>query len=183
MRIIAGEFKSRIIEFPKLKSVKPTQDRVREAIFNVIAPHIQGACVLDLYAGSGAYGIEAISRGAEHVTFVDNNITCLRTIKHNLDALGISSRAEVIKKDVLKVLDAPSGLKRVDIIFLDPPYYKELAKKTLIKLDHYDILSQYHNIIIAEHHKKDEMPESLDNITLLKQKRFGDTILSFYRKK
>lgn len=183
MRIIGGGFKGRRIIFPKSPHIRPTQDKIREALFNVIAPDINGAAVLDLFAGSGALGLEAISRGATHVTFVDNNSLCIRVIKENLDSLGATDRADVFKTDVIRAIEKihRSGNK-FDIVFLDPPYYKGLAKKILIKLSHYDILA-HNNIIVAEHYKKDLIPDNINKIILLfKQKKFGDTVLSFYKK-
>ncbi|MCK4463841.1 MAG: 16S rRNA (guanine(966)-N(2))-methyltransferase RsmD [Candidatus Omnitrophica bacterium] len=183
MRIISGKYKGRKINFPKSPYIRPTQDRVREALFNVLARSISGVNALDLFAGSGAFGIEALSRGAKNVTFVDNNFKCVRIIKENLRNIDIEDRANILRMDALRAIKKLSKTgNKFDIVFLDPPYYKGLSKKTLISLNQYDILS-HTNIIVAEHFKKDILPYNIDNMIFFKQKRFGDTVLSFYRKK
>jgi len=182
MRIIAGKYRGRKIDFPKSPHIRPTQDRIREALFNILAPCISGATVLDLFAGSGAFGIEALSRGAKKATFVDNNIKCIRIIRSNLKKIGAEDKAEVYRRDAFKAMDElAQAAATFDIVFIDPPYYTELSKKSLIKLAHYDILS-HNNTIIIEHYKKDVLLNDLKSIKLGRQKRFGDTVLSFYRK-
>jgi 16S rRNA (guanine(966)-N(2))-methyltransferase RsmD len=183
MRIIAGKYRGRKIGFPKSPHIRPTQDKIREALFNVLARSISGVNALDLFAGSGAIGIEALSRGAKNVTFVDNNFKCVRIIKENLRNIDIEHMANILKMDALRAIKKLSETgNKFDIVFLDPPYYKGLSKKTLISLNQYDILSDT-NIIVAEHFKKDILAYNISNIILCKQKRFGDTVLSFYRKK
>ncbi len=181
MRIIGGKYRGRRIAFPR--SIRPTQDRIREALFNVLAPRISGVNALDLFAGSGAFGIEVLSRGAKNVTFVDNNFKCIRIIRENLRSLDIENMANMLKMDTLRAIKKLSKTgNKFDIVFLDPPYYKGLSKKTLISLSQYDILS-HNNIIVAEHSKRDTLSEDIDNILLYKQKKSGDTVLSFYSKK
>lgn len=183
MRIIGGKYKGRKLNFPKSHRVRPTQDRVREALFNVLAPHIFGVNVLELFAGSGAFGIEAISRGAGSVTFVENSLTCVKIIRENLGNLGIEDKAKILRMDVDRAISKLSKKgDRFDIVFLDPPYYKGLSKKTLINLDRYDILS-HNNVIIAEHSRKELLPDNINNIFIYKQKKFGNKAISFYRKK
>lgn len=182
MRIIAGKFKGRKLDFPKGPDIRPTQDRVREALFNVIAQYVAGARVLDLFSGSGALGIEALSRKAKDVTFVDNNPKCISIIKSNLANINIKLGVNILKMDVLKAINILSQKGKVfDIIFLDPPYHSDLLKKTLIKLSQYDIVSQ-NNLIIAEHFKKGNLTDTVRGISRYTQKQYGDTMLSFYRK-
>jgi len=182
MRIIGGEFRGRIIKMPRSVKVRPTQDRVREAIFNIIKELVPGSKALDLYAGSGAFGMEALSRGAHSVIFVDNNIYCIRVVKSNLSLLGERGKfSQVIKRDALRAISGFEKGKKFDIIFLDPPYYKDMAKNCLLKIDACDILS-HHGLIIAEHFAKDRMPEATVNLKLFREKKYGDTVLSFYRK-
>lgn len=182
MRIIGGEFKGRIIKMPGSVKVRPTQDRVREAIFNIIRELVPGSRVLDLYAGSGAFGMEALSRGAHYAIFVDNNIYCIKIIKSNLSVLGERGKfSQVIKRDALRAISGFKKDNKFDIIFLDPPYYKDMAKNCLLKIDAYDILS-HHGLIIAEHFAKDKMPEAMASLELFREKKYGDTVLSFYRK-
>ena len=181
MRIIGGERKGRVITMPKGVAVRPTQDRVREAVFNIIREVVPGSCALDLFAGSGAFGMEALSRGAESAIFIDNNTECIKVIKHNLALLGYDApRAQVFKKDGIKVLEAFAEQNiKFDLVFMDPPYYMDLAKNALIKIGSYDILSQ-HSFIIIEHSKKDDLPEKSSNLRLFKRKNYGDTAISLY---
>ena len=183
MRIIGGKYRGRIIKMPKGISVRPTQDRVREAIFNIIREIIPESRILDLYAGSGAFGIEALSRGAKEAIFVDNSLSCIKTIRSNLSILDENNTSsQVLKIDALKAISRLGEEKgKFDIIFLDPPYHKDIAKNTLIKLDACDILSQ-RSFVIAEHFKKDTVPEELGNMNLFRTKKYGDTIISFYNK-
>ncbi|MFH1594228.1 MAG: 16S rRNA (guanine(966)-N(2))-methyltransferase RsmD [Candidatus Omnitrophota bacterium] len=183
MRIIAGEYRGRIIDMPKGASVRPTQDRVREAIFNIIRVSVPGSSVLDLYAGSGAFGLEAISRGAHMVVFIDNNIKCIKTIKANLSGIGIGpGSSQVFKREAASAIEKlESSGQKFDIAFLDPPYYKELAKNSLLKIEACDILSG-RGFVIAEHFKTDEMPEKAGRLGLFEAKRYGDTVISFYKR-
>lgn len=182
MRIIGGELKGRKIDYIKTQDVRPTKDKVRQALFNIVAPNIGGAKVLDLYSGSGAYAIEAISRGALSAVCVEDNFKCFSMIKENVSALKLEEKIKVIKKDVLRVFKALEHNNLIfDIIILDPPYYEDLPKKTLLKLIQYDILSR-NNIIICEHHRQDILPDSFNGIKLLTRKAYGNTVLSFYCK-
>ncbi len=183
MRIIGGEYRGRILKMPKGVKIRPTQDRVREAMFNIIRAGVPEAKVLDLYAGSGAFGIEALSRGAYSAIFVDNNINCIRVIKSNLLVLGGSAGlSQVIKLDALTSISRfKKENKKFDIIFLDPPYHRDLARNCLIKIDACDILSQ-HGFTLCEHFKKDVMPERIGGLFSFKERKYGDTMLSFYRR-
>jgi 16S rRNA (guanine966-N2)-methyltransferase len=143
MRIIGGQYRSRLIHMPKGVDIRPTQDKVREAVFNIIGD-FNGKKILELFAGSGAFGIEAISRGAGHATFVDNNPRCVETIRKNIESLGVPcSQYDIIRTNALNVLPMfERGRELFNIIFLDPPYYRGLAKKCLINIASYDILAQ-----------------------------------------
>lgn len=182
MRITSGKFKSRIIRVPK--AIRPTLDNVRKAIFDILGEGIAGTNILDLFAGSGALGLEALSRGASSCIFVDNNRSCIKAIKNNLEALGLSSNKDIviITSDAIRAISklAKSGDK-FDLIFLDPPYYKSLAKKSLFSLGSCDILTKS-GVAIAEHSKHDEVPSSVGELKLYRSARYGDTQISFYRK-
>jgi len=182
MRIIGGEFKSRIISMPKGVDMRPTQDKVREAVFNIMGD-ITGKVVLELFAGSGAFGIEAISRGAAHVTFVDNNFRCVETIRTNLKTLEIDDgRYTVVRADAVKAFSRLAGQGRAyDIIFMDPPYYRGLAKKCLINADACDILSR-NGLMMAEHFKKDVLPSGLHKLTLDWERGYGDAVITVFRR-
>lgn len=182
MRIIGGEYRSRIIEMPKGAEIRPTQDRVREAVFNVLAD-VNGKRVLDLFAGSGAYGLEALSRGAEHATFVENNSRCLATIQANIDSLKIpETRFTVLRSSVLTSLPRfDKDGEKFDLIFIDPPYHKDMARKCLINLGYYDILHGL-GLIVVEHFKSDSLEADLGSIQPDKERRYGDTVISIFKK-
>lgn len=167
---------------PKGVEIRPTQDKVREAIFNILGD-INGKNVLELFAGSGAFGIEAISRGAGSVTFVDNNFRCAQTIGANLESLGVDHcRYDIMKANALSVLPRLArGEDRFDIIFLDPPYHKGMAKNCLINIDSYDILSPV-GLVIIEHFKKDALDVKLERLLFLDERRYGDTVVTILRK-
>jgi 16S rRNA (guanine(966)-N(2))-methyltransferase RsmD len=152
---------------------------VRKAIFDCLGDFTKGASVLELFAGSAAVGIEAVSRGAKEVVFVDSKRSCLSQIRANLESLGITAY-QIYEKDSQKALDFFAGQNsRFDIIFFDPPYGMDLAKKTLLKVQARGILHPL-GILIAQHHRKEELPERCGSLMLFKQKRYGDTLLSFY---
>ncbi|MCM8760843.1 MAG: 16S rRNA (guanine(966)-N(2))-methyltransferase RsmD [Candidatus Omnitrophica bacterium] len=167
---------------PRGVRIRPTQDKVREAIFNFLGD-ISGKKVLELFAGSGAFGIEALSRGVSHVTFVDNNFRCAEAIKANLDSLGISdSLYDIIRANAISVLVRLSKSKdKFDIVFSDPPYHEGYAKKCLINLDSYDIVAPT-GVILIEHFKKDILTADLNNLVFDQDRRYGDTVVSIYRK-
>ncbi|MFC1624488.1 16S rRNA (guanine(966)-N(2))-methyltransferase RsmD [Candidatus Omnitrophota bacterium] len=182
MRIIAGKFKGRVIEMPK--GIRPTSDKVRQALFEMYKNRIEGANFLDLYCGSGAVGIEAFSRGAKSSTFVDDNSQCIATLKKNLSHLHILdlSTLYIYKRGVVEALKALKDSSRTfDIVFLDPPYYKNMAKNTLIALSDCDILAR-NALIIVELYKKEGLPEEVGKLKKIRTSFYGDTILESFRK-
>jgi 16S rRNA (guanine966-N2)-methyltransferase len=182
MRIIGGEYRSRIIQMPKSAQARPTQDKVRQAIFNILGD-ISGASVLDLFAGSGAFGLEALSRGAARAVFIENNPKCVSTIEANIKSLAIpKDRYNIMNVNALNAFPLlGKGADRYDLVFMDPPYYKDMAKKCLISLDSCDILSQF-AFIVVERFKSDLLDNDLKGLALYKEKRYGDTVISIFRK-
>ncbi len=181
MHIIAGDFKGRVLKVPKSKMVRPTREIVRKAVFDVLGDLVAGKDVLDLFSGSGAFGFEALSRGAKRVSFVENKKVCLRIIKTNISILGVNKRCKVIAQNVFHALNAMQKKElRFQIIFADPPYYQDLAKKCLLKIGKYDILSRL-GFLIIEHYKRDDLPAQGNALTLWKHKKYGDTSVSFYQ--
>jgi 16S rRNA (guanine(966)-N(2))-methyltransferase RsmD len=183
MRVIAGKFRSRGLNAPKGSKTRPTSDRLRETLFNVLAPRIEGARFVDLYAGSGAVGIEAISRGAEFCWFAESAPAALRAIRENLAALKINEGFRIEAGGAKTVLE---GLMRrndkADMVFLDPPYEAEDEyERTLAFLGSRGAgLLNEDARVIAEHRSKVELPERygvLERLRVLKQ---GDAALSFY---
>ncbi len=181
MRVISGTLKGRKLSAPKGRVLRPTSDRVREAIFDILQYQIEGRRVLDLFAGTGALGIEALSRGAERAVFVEGNAQFVAVLKKNLDDFGLQERAEVVHRQVRTGIKALAGRgEEFDLVFLDPPYDKDLARQTLQFLSEEKILSP-EGLIVAEHSRE----ESLDGIVLLEQidqRRYGRTLVSFFRR-
>ncbi len=182
MRIIGGEYRSRTIRMPKGVDMRPTQDKVRGAVFNILGD-LSGANALDLFAGSGALGIEALSRGCRSATFVDNNAGCVETIRSNLLSLNRDENMyNIIKANALSVLPRlEKEPEKFDIVFLDPPYYRDMAKKCLINIDGCDILTRT-GLVVAEHFRKDGLIFDMKSLVLEKERRYGDTVISIYRK-
>ncbi len=182
MRIIGGEYRSRIIDMPKGARIRPTQDRVRESVFNILAD-VSGRKVLDLFAGSGAYGLEALSRGAGHATFVENNSRCLATIESNVDSLKIPGlKYTVLRSSAYMALSKlEKDAERFDLIFVDPPYHKDMARKCLLCIDRCDILSQI-GLVVIEHFKTDILETELDSLIPEKERKYGDTIITIFKR-
>ena len=187
MRVIAGSLRRRVLEAPRGLATRPTSDRLREALFNVLAPRIQGARFLDLYAGSGAVGIEALSRGAARVVFVERAQPALRVLKSNLESLGLKGGFQVESASVVAYLrrESPQSASTFDVVFLDPPYDAEAeydAALGILRSAMGGLLS-VDAIVIAEHRRKHHLEQrygALERVRLLEQ---GDAALSFYRGK
>jgi 16S rRNA (guanine966-N2)-methyltransferase len=149
---------------------------VKQAIFNLVGPGIGGAHVLDLFAGSGALGIEALSRGAAVVTFVDHQARGLAILRQNLDVLGLKERSHVVRGEVVRWLEAsPDQVKRAGLVFLDPPYDDVVLDKALRVLDR----NADGVTVVAEHSRRQQMP-SLARLRLDRQRRYGDTIVTVF---
>jgi len=167
-----------MLKFPK--GIRPTQNKVRKALFDILGD-IQGLSFLELCAGSGAVGFEAISRGVREVTLVEYNHDCLLALRKNIESLK-SAACSLYPEEASKAIrNLHKDGKRFDIVFLDPPYYIALAKKILQTLEAYDILAAQ-GLIIIQHFKKDNLPEAVGDLILFKESRYGDTLLSFYKK-
>src|SRR5256885_3958653 len=154
LRVAGGEARGRRLKAPK--NIRPTQGMVKQAIFNMVGPRIEGATVLDLFAGSGALGIEALSRGAASVTFVDQEPRGLAILRQNLDALGFKDRARVVRADVVRWLEAsPDSVRSADFVLLDPPYDDVVLDKALRVLDR-EVSGA---TVLAEHSRRQSLPE------------------------
>lgn len=173
--MISGEYRGRRLACPKSDAVRPTTDKVKEAMFGAIQFEIPNAIVLDAFAGSGSLGIEALSRGAAHVDFVEKNSGCLRTLSSNLKQLNVSN-CDIFKGDILKVM--PS-LKKYDIVFLDPPYDAELYLPMLSKAHKYEILKKDCTIVMECRRTFDfDLPKEYN---LTKKKNYGEIALWFMK--
>ena len=172
MRIIAGAYKGRNLKSPPSMNVRPTSDRLRETLFNVIAPRIEDARFLDLCAGSGAVGIEALSRGASYVTFVDRSRRMCKLIEANVELCRIPEEQwEIYNSEANEFLRSSQDMSW-DIVFFDPPY-KDDYLKTLQLLDN-------NGLVIAEHHHKNQLPETIGGLQRTRILKQGDSSLSFF---
>jgi 16S rRNA (guanine966-N2)-methyltransferase len=179
MRIIAGSLKGRRIEAPKWEGLRPTSDKLRETLFNVLAPRIEGATVLDGYAGTGAVGIEALSRGAAHVTFVERDPRASALIEANLKRCGVTDRYAIIRARFAGTARPPFG-DRFDLIFLDPPYG---AAELAAALDAAGPLVGNGSLLIVEHAKRDVAPVSTEGLARTREIVSGDSALAFYERR
>jgi 16S rRNA (guanine(966)-N(2))-methyltransferase RsmD len=183
MRIIAGTFRSRQLNPLKGLTLRPTSDMLRETLFNILGPRVEGSRFLDLFAGTGAIGIEAISRGAALAVFVENHLATVRLIRQNLASLEITSEARVIAADAASAI---ARLKKdsahpFDLIFLDPPYAGEIEYvTTLHALTKSSLLAAW-TVVIAEHHKKFTLPKSIGRLEQFRILVQGDVALSFFK--
>ena len=175
MRIIAGTLKGRRIEAPDWAGLRPTSDRLRETLFNVLAPRITGARFLDGYAGTGAVGIEALSRGAAHVTFVEQDPRAQRLIEQNLGRCAVEDRYAIIRAGFAAAALRAQG--PFEILFLDPPYGAEPLMRAL---EAAAPLVTAGAVLIIEHAKRDTAPETLAGLARTRELVQGDSILSFF---
>jgi len=180
MRVIAGKYRSRRLKAPSSVAVRPTSDRLRETLFNILGPSITDSLFVDLYSGTGAIGIEAISRGAREVFFIDHDPGAISLLRQNLESLKISTGVEVITADAERGLDKLAARHLIaDFIFLDPPYMHG-CNEALEYLDASHLIAPQ-GIVIAEHSSKLELPERLDRLECTRLLEQGDAALSFYR--
>ena len=182
MRIIGGKHRSRKIIQPEFDTVRPTKDRVRESVFNMISTGVQGSRVLDLFSGSGAYGLESLSRGSERVLFVDSDKRCCDIIDENVRTVGEEDISEVWNMDSMKAIEKLGDEnQRFNIVFSDPPYNIHISRKTLIMINQYDILMPS-GLLVIEHHAEEDIPEAEGDFSIYKQKTYGDITISIFRK-
>ncbi len=187
MRILSGILKGRCFYMPY--GIRPTLDVLRKSLFDSLGQDLEGVSFLDLFAGSGSVGFEAFSRGANNVIWVEKDPKCIQVIEENLIALAPpamerkGSFLNVIRSDAFAAIKALSQEeKKFDIVFVDPPYSRELAKKALKTLCCYDILHP-NSFIIFQHDKREVLPDQEGPLSLWKRKKFGTSFLSFYKGK
>ena len=178
MRVIAGIAKGRNLAVVPGEGTRPIYDRVKTALFDTLSSQVEGARFLDLYAGTGAVGIEALSRGAERATFVELAPKAVRVLHQNLQATGLAEKAEVVQRDVFKYVAANSG-DQFDIIYLAPPQYQGLVPKTLAALDESGLLAD-HTLVIAQQHPKESQEFPLRRLELVDKRQYGTTVLFFF---
>ncbi len=173
MRVVSGKSKGKFLKAVPGNTTRPTTDKVKEAIFNIIGPYFEGGIGLDLFAGSGGLGIEALSRGLEKVIFVDREGKAIQTIKENIKFCNLGEYSEIYRNEANRALKAikKRGLS-FDVIFLDPPYKKQQLLSLLTELDH-DRIIVPKGIIVCEHSHDVELPEWIGNLHRIKQEQYG----------
>lgn len=180
MRVISGSARGVNLETLEGLETRPTTDRVKESIFNLINFEITGADVLDLFSGSGALGIEAGSRGANSITLVEQNRKCVEIINNNLTKTKLKDLATVINSDWSVSLDRLKG-ESFDIVIMDPPYLKDFIVPVIKRLSENNLVSE-DGLILVEHEKTDKLPETIEDFKMAKQKKYGKTLVSIFRR-
>lgn len=185
MKIIGGQFKGRNFFMPS--GIRPTQSIARKALFDILGQDLEGLTVLDLFAGSGAIGLEAISRGADKATMVEKDPKCAEVIMENIGLLSISPNEsgelpyEIVQTDAFVAIKLFARQdKKFDVVFIDPPYGLGLTKKALKTLGGYDILHPNCTVVV-QHEKGEILPEKQGRFLLFRQKKYGSTVLSIYK--
>jgi len=183
MRIVAGSARGRplIGPGPKSKDIRPTADRVRQTIFNVLGQWLDGVSVLDLYAGTGALALESLSRGAEKAVLVDSGREALELCRANTEALGFGAKARILPLPVARALERLAGEGAVfELVFADPPYAAKAVEDVLSGVEAKGLLASTGTLVV-EHDKREAVPERHGGLQRVDQRTFGDTVVSFYR--
>jgi len=186
MRVIAGIYRSRILKSLKGLALRPTSDRLRETLFNVLGPGVAGSRFIDLFAGTGAIGIEALSRGAAEVVFIENHPPAVALIRRNLASLHIRSGATVLATDALLGLEKLAFRQKrespgYDLVFLDPPYAAAKDYARVLEFLGSATLLASGGIVVAEHRRSFDLPEEVGALRCYRVLKQGDAALSFYR--
>jgi 16S rRNA (guanine966-N2)-methyltransferase len=181
LRVIGGLAKGRKLYAVPGDSTRPITDRVKEALFNIIRPHLPGGRMLDLFAGTGSVGIEAISRGAAFVCFTDSNRNAIRTINQNLELTGFSDKAEVLQMDAFILLGRRPD-KPYDYIYVAPPQYLELWERAITGIDNNPDLLVEDGWVIVQIHPREYKKLELKTISEFDQRKYGNTLLVFFEK-
>ena len=181
MRVISGKVRGLKLDTPKNDDVRPTTDRVKESLFNIINPYVIDSNVLDLFAGTGSLGIECLSRGALSATFVDVSKDSINIVKSNVKKARVENESTILNLDFKTAIDRLNVQnKKFDIIFMDPPYYKNMFIDALSNIDKSDLLSE-DGIIVVEHDTKDKFIDKIGRLEKSKEKKYGNTTLTFYK--
>ncbi|SFL58246.1 16S rRNA (guanine(966)-N(2))-methyltransferase RsmD [Salibacterium qingdaonense] len=181
MRVISGKYKGKPLRAVQGMKTRPTSDKVKEAVFQLIGPYFEGGAVLDLYAGTGGVGIEALSRGLNQAVFVDKHPRALKVIKQNLHQAGVKEETEVYRSEAERALTALTKRQRsFDYIFMDPPYADDPIPALLGIISEENLLRP-NGIIICEHSSAAELPAHINRLEQQAVRRYGDTSISIYR--
>jgi 16S rRNA (guanine966-N2)-methyltransferase len=178
VRVIAGSAKGRILRPPRTSATRPITDRAKESLFSILAPRIPGRRFLDLFAGTGSVGIEALSRGGAHATFVERSAAALAGIRHNLELTGLAARAEVAGRDVFAYLrDAPVPF---DVIFVAPPQWRGLWPRAVALLDREPGWLADGAVVVAQHDPSESVPLELTRLARTSERAYGRVQFSFF---
>ena len=180
MRIIGGQYRSRVLASFKGEEIRPTADRVKESLFNILSPRLYGARVLDLFCGSGALGLESLSRGAREAVFNDLSKDSLDVLRKNVAMLGVQSQAKIYNYDYAQCLAALRG--KFDVVFIDPPYRTEYGLKALNAVMEHDLLAQK-GVAVFERDRPFEEAGLTDRLILTDERKYGKTYLSFFTRR
>jgi 16S rRNA (guanine(966)-N(2))-methyltransferase RsmD len=187
MRVVTGEAKGRRLKAPKTSGTRPIIDRVKTALFDILADEVEDVRFLDLFGGVGSVGIEALSRGAAHATFIEMNHKVLKILRENLQITGLADRAETLHADAFKFLQnyaAPGSTRAAyDIVYVAPPQYQEMGARALALLDSSPLVADNGMVIVQIHPKERAGVAAVpcQRLTLTDERRYGSTLLMFYR--
>lgn len=182
MRIIAGRARGTRLRMVPGNHVRPTADRIKESLFSVIGPFFDGGTVLDLFAGTGALGLEALSRGADQAIFVDLSKASCDTIRANVDATKMKDQVRIMRRDARSALKTFAKQKfQFNLIFLDPPYFEKLLEPVMKWIADFQLLSE-EGILIAEHTRKEFLPESVGSLVRIRELDYGETKITLYKR-
>lgn len=181
MRVISGEYGGRRLKAVSGQNTRPTTDKVKESVFHMIGPYFNGGSVLDLYAGSGSLGIEAVSRGMDEAVLVDADMKAIKTIYSNVEMTKESEKFTVIKNKSFRVLKSlKADERKFDLVLLDPPYAKEEIKVDIETMIDYNLLNP-DALIVCETDDKTELPEQMKQCVIWKEKKYGNTKVTVYK--
>ncbi|RSK26918.1 16S rRNA (guanine(966)-N(2))-methyltransferase RsmD [Bacillus sp. HMF5848] len=181
MRVVAGQYKGRALRAVPGRTTRPTTDKVKESIFNMVGPFFNHGHGLDLFAGSGSLGIEALSRGFEKVIFVDQDMKAIQTIKENVHALSLNDQVEIYRNDARRALKAITKRDiKFDGVFLDPPYKMNVLSMLIETIDKHELLNN-NGFILAEHGDETVLPEKIGELSVWKQELYGGTKITIYK--
>jgi len=181
VRVIGGALKGKKLYSIKGLAIRPTTDYLRESIFNILAGGVEDAVVLDLFAGTGSLGIEALSRGAATAVFVDKAPQAIKALTRNICACCLEGRSTILKRDILRGLSFLKSIDRAfELVFIDPPYDKGFVERTMQLLDRAESTLDRVSIVI-EHSRREVLPEKVARFILCDQRDYGKTLVSFYR--
>jgi 16S rRNA (guanine(966)-N(2))-methyltransferase RsmD len=182
MRVIAGDMKGRRLVPVPGRSTRPTTDKVKESIFNIIGPYFEEGYVLDLFAGTGSLGIEAMSRGIAEGVFVDMDTKALQVVRKNIETCGLQERSEIFRNDARRAIQLLAAKQlQFNLVLLDPPYHLDVIPSVITGLVQHNLLND-NAIVVAEHSSERELPEQIESVARWKSVTYGEIAVSFYQK-